>query len=78
MALIGANDRVQGRRGELSKIECYYCHKFGHIPHDCLELNAKKQRQDNVAAIAADDGSDSDDAICLMGNAAVIDDNSKS
>jgi len=30
-----------------------------------------------VAAIAADDGSDSDDAICLVGNAADTDDISK-
>jgi len=56
----------------------YYCHTFGHISHDCLELKAKKQRQDKVAAIAADDGSDSDDAICLVGNAAESDDIFKS
>jgi len=62
MALVGANYRGQGRRGDLSKIECYFCHKFWQIPHDCPELKAKKQRQDKVAAIAADDGSDSDDA----------------
>ena len=78
MALVGANYRGQGRRGDLSKIECYYCHKFGHIAHDCPELKAKKQRQDKVAAIAADDGSDSDDAICLVGNADDNDDISKS
>jgi len=28
MALVGANYRGQGRRGDLSKIECSYCHKF--------------------------------------------------
>ena len=33
---------------------------------------------DKVAAIAADDGSDSDDAICLVGNADRSDDISKS
>jgi len=27
MALVGANYRGQGRRGDLSKIECYYCLK---------------------------------------------------
>jgi len=78
MALVGANYRGQGRRGDLSKIECYYCHTFWHISHDCPELTAKKQRQDKVAAIAADDGSDSDDAICLVGSAADTDDISKS
>jgi len=78
MALVGANYRGQGRRGDLSQIECSYCHKFGHISHDCPELKAKKQRQDKVAAIAADDNSDSDDAICLVGNAADSDDISKS
>jgi len=78
MALVGANYQGQGRRGDLSKIECYYCHKFGHIAHDCPELKAKKQRQDKVAAIAADDGSDSDDAFCLVGKADDNDDISKS
>jgi len=78
MAIVCANYRGQGRRGGLSKIECYYCRKFGHISHDCPELKAKKQRQDKVAAIAADDGSDSDDAICLVGNASDSDDTSES
>jgi len=78
MALVGANYRGRGRRGDLSKIECYYCHKFGHISHDFPELKAKKKRQSKVVAIAADDGSDSYDAICLVGNAADTDDISKS
>jgi len=78
MALVGANYRGQGRRGYHSRIECYYCHKIGHICHDCPKLKVKTQRQDKVAAIAADDGSDSDDAIFLVGNAADRDDISKS
>jgi len=78
MALVGANYRGQGRRSDPSKIECYYCHTFGHISGPCPELTAEKQRQDKVAAIAADDGSDSDEAICLVSNAADTDDISKS
>jgi len=78
MALVGANCQGQGRRGDLSKIKCYYCYKFGHISHYCPELKAEKQRQDRVAAIAADDGSDSDEAIWLVGNSADSDDISKS
>jgi len=78
MALVGANYRGQGRRGDCSKIECYYCSKFGHISRDCPVLKAKRHSKDKVAAIAAEDGRDSDDAICLVDNAADNDDFSKS
>jgi len=78
MVLAGANYRSQGRRGDLSKIEFYCCHKVGHIAHDFPVLNARNKSKEKVAAIAADDGSDSDDAICLVGNADDNDDISKS
>jgi len=38
MALVGANYRGQGRCGDPSKIECYYCHKLWHIAHNCPVL----------------------------------------
>jgi len=70
MSLVGANYRGQDRRGDLSTIECFYCHEFGHISHDCPVLSARNKNKDKEAVLAADDGSDSDDAICLFGNAA--------
>jgi len=78
MALVDGKFRVLGLRGDTPKIECYYYHKFGHISHDCPELSAQKHRQDKVAASAAVDGFGTDDAICLVGNAATSDDVSKS
>jgi len=41
-------------------------------------LKARNKSKDKVAAIAADDGSDRDDAICLLSNAADDDDIYKS
>jgi len=78
MAVVGANNRGQSRRGALSKIECYYSHKSGHISHDCPVLKAKTPSGDRVAVIAADYGCDSNDANCLVGNASDNDDISKS
>ena len=78
MALVVANYRDQGRRGDLSKIDCYEFHTLGDIGHDCPVLKARNNSKDKVAAIAADDGSDCDDAICLVGNAADSDDIAKS
>jgi len=78
MAVVGANYRGQSRCGALLKIECYYSHKCGHISHDCPVLKAKTPSGDRVAVIAADYGSDSDDAICLVGNASDNDDISRS
>jgi len=66
MALVGANYRGQARLGDLAKIKCYDCHKFGHVSHDCSEPKVKRHCRYKVAAIAADNGSGSDDAICLV------------
>jgi len=70
MALVGANYRGQGRRGEFSKFECYSCHKYGYIANNGPVLKLRNKSKEKVAAIAADDGRDSEDAICLVGNAA--------
>ena len=81
-------NRGHSRSGDLSRIESYYCHKIGHISHDCAKLGqishdcpvlkAKNKNTDKVAATAADDGTDSADAIYLVGNAADSDDITKS
>jgi len=88
MAFVYDNYRGHSRSGDLSRIECYYCHKIGHISHDCAKLGqishdcpvlqAKNKNTDKVAATAADDGTDSADAIYLVGNAADSDDITKS
>jgi len=70
MALVGANYRGQGRRSHLSKIEFDYCYKFGHISQDCSVVKANRKSKDKVTAIAAEDGSDINDVICLISNAA--------
>jgi len=78
MALVSASYRGQGRRCNLFNIECYYCHKFGHIFHDCPVLKVRNKGKEKVAAIAADNCGDGDDSICLVGSAADDDDISKS
>ena len=50
----------------------------GKASHDCIVLKARNKSKDKVAAIAAVDGSVSDDAVCLVGNAADSEDISKS
>jgi len=66
MALVGASDRGESRPGDLSKVECFYCRKLGLLARNSLVLKARNESRDRVAAIAADDGSDGDDAICLV------------
>ena len=74
MSLFGAYYRDQNLRGGSLKIEYYNCHNSGLISHVCPVVKANKQRKVPVAAIAADDGRDSDGAICLVGNSADNDD----
>jgi len=45
MALVGANYRGQGRRGDLSRIECYYCQTFGHNSDDCPVLKPRNKKR---------------------------------
>jgi len=70
VALVGANYRGHGHRDGSSKIECYYRHTFGHIFQAFPVLEARNKGKDKMDAIVADDRSDSDDAICLVVNAA--------
>jgi len=49
VVLVGANYPCQGRRGDSSKIKCYYCYKFGHISHACPVLKAREKRKEKGA-----------------------------
>lgn len=69
MALVGASARGESRRGDLSKVECFCCHKLGHIARDCIVLKGRTQSRVRVATISDDDRSDSDDVLCLVGDA---------
>jgi len=69
MALVGASARSECRRGDLSEVGCFYRLTRGHIAHDCLKRKCRSKSWAWVAAIAAGNGSDSEYAICLVGDA---------
>ena len=33
--------KPQGKHSDVSKVECYNCHKFGHFARDCRQLRGK-------------------------------------
>ena len=36
--------RPQGKFSDVSKVECYNCHKFGHFSRDCRKTKKKFKR----------------------------------
>ena len=43
--------KLQGKFYDMSKIECYTCHKFGHFARDCRQ-NKKKPKRRFQASVA--------------------------
>ena len=41
-------DKSRGRSSSISKkdVECYYCHKKGHMKRECRKLKFKKQNKE--------------------------------
>ena len=44
------------RKVDMSKIECYQCHKMGHYKSDCLD-NPKNKKRDKDHANVVEEGS---------------------
>lgn len=56
----GGNKKFKGPKEihgkiDLSKIECYHCHKMGHYKNQCPDNPKNKKRERDQATIATDD-----------------------
>ena len=38
-------NKPQGKFSDMSKVECYNCHKFGHFAKDCRKTKKKSKRR---------------------------------
>lgn len=66
MALMGRSRAPSDRRTFWATVECYNCHKKGHLARQCTE----KVEQRQVANVVHNDNDDSEgDAVCLLGRA---------
>ena len=45
--------KPQGNFSDMSKVECYSCHKFGHFARDCRQNKKKPKRRFQASAIEA-------------------------
>ena len=48
-------NKPQGKFSNMSKVECYNCHKFGHFAKDCRQNNKKPKRRFQAFVAEADE-----------------------
>ena len=50
-------DKSRGHSSSISKkdVECYYCHKKGHMKRECIKLNFKEQNKEKILKIKQND-----------------------
>ena len=47
----GSQGKGLGKKKEISRIQCYGFHKYGHLKKDCLELDNNKKRKGKQHAL---------------------------